>query len=191
MVQSTFIRFGDPVSAESPWRFVELVRRIRTEFRLDWQGIHGAPHWARVMHHGLALARGNGANPTVVRLFALLHDSQRRNDGHDPQHGRRAGDFCCELSKDGVLRLSGDELELLVMACQGHSDGLREAHPTVQTCWDADRLDLGRVGVRPDPRYLCTTTARCPERIERAWCWSRATTREHRRSRVVPQRCRD
>lgn len=73
-------------------------------------------------------------------------------DWLDPQHGNRAGDFCSKLFKDGVLRLSGDELELLVMACQGHSDGLREAHPTVQTCWDADRLDLGRVGVRPDPR---------------------------------------
>jgi uncharacterized protein len=27
---------------------------------------------------------------------------------------------------------------------------------TVQTCWDADRLDLGRVGIKPDPKRLFT-----------------------------------
>ena len=31
---------------------------------------------------------------------------------------------------------------------------------TVQTCWDADRLDLGRVGIRPHPKYLCTAVAK-------------------------------
>jgi hypothetical protein len=31
-------------------------------------------------------------------------------------------------------------------------------HPdvTIQTCWDADRLDLGRVGIRPDPARMGT-----------------------------------
>jgi uncharacterized protein len=31
---------------------------------------------------------------------------------------------------------------------------------TIQTCWDADRLDLGRVGVFPDAARLCTGAAR-------------------------------
>lgn len=26
----------------------DLVRVIREQFLLEWQGIHGAPHWARV-----------------------------------------------------------------------------------------------------------------------------------------------
>ena len=30
---------------------------------------------------------------------------------------------------------------------------------TVMACWDADRLDLGRVGIRVDPKRLFTTTA--------------------------------
>jgi uncharacterized protein len=37
---------------------------------------------------------------------------------------------------------------------------------TVQTCWDADRLDLGRVGTTPDPRYLCTAAAKQSDIIE-------------------------
>jgi uncharacterized protein len=51
-------------------------------------------------------------------------------------------------------------MSLLVEACTGHSDGDTEADITVQTCWDADRLDLGRVGIRPHPIYLCTAVAK-------------------------------
>jgi uncharacterized protein len=36
---------------------------------------------------------------------------------------------------------------------------------TIQTCWDADRLDLGRVGIVPDPARLCTVAARDPDLI--------------------------
>jgi uncharacterized protein len=34
---------------------------------------------------------------------------------------------------------------------------------TIQASWDADRLDLGRVGTTPDPARLCTAAARDPE----------------------------
>jgi uncharacterized protein len=37
---------------------------------------------------------------------------------------------------------------------------------TVQTCFDADRLDLGRVGKIPDPRLLCTDAAKDPKTID-------------------------
>jgi uncharacterized protein len=65
--------------------------------------------------------------------------------------------------------LDSDELELLVYACRYHSDGCTEADLTVQVCWDADRLDLGRVGIRPDPRYLCTEYAKTDPVIETAY----------------------
>jgi hypothetical protein len=37
--------------------------------------------------------------------------------------------------------------------------------PLVGVCWDADRLDLWRVGIKPDPRDLSTEAAKRPERI--------------------------
>jgi len=43
---------------------------------------------------------------------------------------------------------------------------------TVQTCWDADRPDLYRVGIKPNPDLLCTEIARQPGIIE--WAVNRS-----------------
>jgi len=56
--------------------------------------------------------------------------------------------------------LSNKEMRLLDEALTYHSDGYTDADITVQTCWDADRLDLGRVGVQPSEKKLCTQTAK-------------------------------
>ena len=146
----------------------ELVDFIRNQFCLDWFGIHGAAHWARVRVNGLQLARTTGANVKVVELFAFLHDAQRQNDGRDPEHGERAAGLVRELNGQ-FFSLDRPGLLLLEQACREHSNGGLEADVTVQTCWDADRLDLGRVGKHPDPRYLCTEVARRPETIEVAY----------------------
>lgn len=164
-----------------------LVDRVRQAFRLDWKGIHGAGHWGRVAFHGRYLARALGVPTLVPQLFALLHDSRRHDDGHDPDHGSRAAGFVRRLQRDGTLDVPSDDLGLLVLACEGHSEGRREAPLPVQVCWDADRLDLGRVGIRPDPLRLCTTPARDPHYLEFAWRWS--TTRTARGDvRLAPPR---
>ena len=49
-----------------------LIEFARSEFRLDWNGIHGAPHWSRVRHNGLLLARHTGSNIRVVEYFAFI-----------------------------------------------------------------------------------------------------------------------
>jgi hypothetical protein len=41
-----------------------------------------------------------------------------------------------------------------------HSDGAVTGDPAAGCCWDADRLDLCRLGIRPDPRLLSTAAAR-------------------------------
>jgi uncharacterized protein len=150
-----------------------LIAVLRSRFRLDWKGIHGAAHWARVRQNGLLLAGriGPEANVRVVELFAFLHDSCRHDDGHDPMHGARAAQSIAELA-DELTALSAEERRLLGYACTHHSDGLLDAEVTVQVCWDADRLDLGRVGYRPDPGRLCTAAARNRELIR--WAYERS-----------------
>jgi uncharacterized protein len=157
-------------SAESVPR--ALLALLRERFALDWRGIHGTPHWARVRRNGLVLAARTGASRRVVSLFAFLHDSCRLDDDRDAQHGQRADALVRSLRDTGLLCLSDEEAELLSFACRHHSDGRTDADVTVQTCWDADRLDLGRVGKRPDPRLLCTHAARDHQLI--AWAYRRS-----------------
>ena len=71
----------------------ELIRTIRAQFALDWDEIHGIQHWERVRENGLRLAASTGANPTVVELFAYLHDSRRLDDCEDASHGARAAAY--------------------------------------------------------------------------------------------------
>jgi uncharacterized protein len=54
---------------------------------------------------------------------------------------------------------------LLAFACEEHTNGGVGPDPTVGVCWDADRLNLWQVGIRPDPRWLSTEAARSEERI--------------------------
>jgi uncharacterized protein len=162
-----------------------LLRRLRSEFRLDWEGIHGAPHWARVRYTGLQLARLTGARADVVEAFAWLHDSQRRNDWGDRGHGERAARYA-ESINDDLLQLDSAGLQLLVLGCAEHSDGGTDGDVTILTCWDADRLDLGRTGVRPEPSRLCTDAARHPRFLEAAYArslWAGARLQTFRRRR--------
>ena len=83
----------------------------------------------------------------------------------------RGGELALVL-RDEWLVLSDEEFDLLYEACAGHTDGETEADITIQTCWDADRLDLGRVGVCPEPSKLCTDAAKNPEMLK--WADGRA-----------------
>jgi uncharacterized protein len=142
---------------------------VRQEFvHIDWHGAHGSRHWARVRLHGLAIAARTGASVRVVELFALLHDARRRDEWVDPGHGVRSALLVGELGAE-ALGVSREEEALLAFACRHHSDGMVDADISVQACWDADRLDLGRVGIAPDPDRLCTDAAR--DLLRAHWAW--------------------
>lgn len=116
---------------------------------------HGPDHWRRVERNGLLLATQTRAKVHVVRLFALFHDSQRENDFDDPAHGARGAAYAASL-RGRLYDLTDEDFALLNEACVWHTDGHRHADPTIGTCWDADRLDLGRVGIVPDPYHMST-----------------------------------
>ena len=136
-----------------------LVHVILEDYPLPWHGTHGVSHWARVLENGLRLAKDTGANVEVVQLFSVFHDARRINEGHDSGHGKRGAELAAQFRGDWFNLADGD-FDLLYAACAGHTDGGTDGDITIQTCWDADRLDLGRVGTEPDPRRLCTLAAR-------------------------------
>ena len=136
-----------------------IMNEILRGYALPVRGSHGIVHRARVAENGLRIAHAIGADRKVVMLFALLHDCRRINEFHDDGHGLRGGEFAQSL-RGSLVRLDDAQFELLFEACRLHTDGLTSGEPTVQACWDADRLDLGRVGIIPKPHRLCTDAAR-------------------------------
>ncbi|MEJ7793505.1 MAG: hypothetical protein WKF65_16190 [Gaiellaceae bacterium] len=138
-----------------------LLTAVRSRSTGIGSHIHGETHWRTVGGFGLALADAEpGADRAVVFLFALLHDTMRENDGHDPQHGPRAAELARALHTEGLLGIREQQVDVLRTACGGHADGEVSSDPTVGVCWDAGRLDLPRVGVTPLPRLLSTRAAR-------------------------------
>ena len=150
------VPFSGGLRANDP---AAIFRRIRAEYGLPLRGDHGVVHWARVLQNGLRIADATGADAEVVTLFALFHDSRRIGAGEDAGHGRRGAEFARALRGELVF-LEDDRFELLCDACRLHTDGLTDGDPTLRACWDADRLDLGRVGIVPHRKKLCTDAAR-------------------------------
>ena len=145
-----------------------LLKTVLAQFRINRHGAHGTSHWARVRRHALTIGKATGSDLLVVELFSFLHDSQRENEGVDPGHGHRAADYALSLNRE-FFDLSGTQLDLLCAAMRGHSDGAIDPNPTIQSCWDADRLDLGRVGIKPEAKYLSKEGAK---HIKAAYVWS-------------------
>ena len=149
--------------------FPSLARAVLRRSTSTASAIHGEEHWRAVSWIGLHLARETPeADPVVALLFGLFHDARRENDGTDPEHGLRGAELALSLRADR-LRISDRQMALLAAACVLHTEGLVSDEPTVGACWDADRLNLWRLGRQPDPVLLSTIEARSSRRIR----WAR------------------
>lgn len=136
-----------------------ILREILRSYPLPVRGDHGVVHWARVLENGLKLAEATGSDREIVAFFALFHDSRRVNENRDDGHGLRGAELARSL-RGTLVQLSDARFDLLFQACRLHTGGLTAGDPTLLACWDADRLDLGRVGTTPKPHRLCTEAAR-------------------------------
>ena len=122
---------------------------------------HGLPHWQRVERNGILLSLENGRirediNIKVVRFFAYLHDKCRVDNWTDIEHGVRAADMLSSIRNTILRDLTDEEVSLLERACRYHTTEHRTGNPTIDVCFDADRLDLGRVGIVPNPKRMAT-----------------------------------
>jgi len=139
--------------APSDWDL--LLAEARDGARLAHEPMHGEPHWRAVAWAGLRIAelRG-GLRPDVLVAFGLLHDCRRETDDWDPEHGDRAARVAARSAP--LKRLLGAEgRDLVAEACRLHERGMsRPDAPAIGACWDADRVNLVRLGFRLDPRYF-------------------------------------
>ena len=80
-------------SANDSINYDDLWDHAKSIFQCGLNSIHGPNHWESVEENGLEIGNLVGADITVVKLFAIYHDSCRLNDYDDPQHGPRAADM--------------------------------------------------------------------------------------------------
>ena len=135
------------VNLEAVWS------RVLKDTSVAHSSIHGPCHWSRVERNGLYVAQKTGADKMIVQLFAVFHDCMRQNDNIDPGHGRRGAEYAVQI-KDELINIPSDDFDKFYYACEWHTDQITTDDVTIAACWDADRLDLGRVGFILDPRYM-------------------------------------
>ena len=134
---------------------------------LEDGSIHGISHWRRVEKLGLTIAEENGADQEVVSLFAYLHDARRESDDDDPDHGKRAVVLLAELFEEGVIKINKLQYEKLARALGAHNiTDAQSDDITVQTCWDADRLDFWRSNIEPNPELMFTDFGKSEKMIK-------------------------
>jgi uncharacterized protein len=145
------------------WEFPEgtwqdwLLQWAAGQYPPELGQLHGPDHWFKVYRNGMGLCDVDpDVDRVIVECFALIHDSQRINNDDDPHHGERAADVCETLWIAGKLPLSEQQKDILVMACHFHHKGTTTKQPTVGACWDADRMDLVRVGTIPNKTLFST-----------------------------------
>jgi uncharacterized protein len=152
-----------------------ILAEAKLRQRVKGSKARGPERWKRVALTGLEVASLTpGCDPEIVVLYAILCDSQRENEGDDPDHVKRALRFARSLREIGVFELSDERMALLERAIRDHEKGRTSRNPTIGACFDADRLNLWRVGVQPDPRLLSTAAAKDEDLIQ----WVRDLQRE-------------
>ena len=110
-----------------------LINDIKEQFHINWTGIHGHGHWARVYDIGMKLTDHTGANRTIVQLFSVFHDSGRHSEGSDPQHGLRGANIATQFRENHLRSLSDDEFDMLHTACRLHTSASSHENITSKT----------------------------------------------------------
>ena len=128
-------------------------QRVLKDTTVEYISIHGPKHWTRVERNGLYIAQKTGANKTIVQLFAVFHDCMRWNDDIDPGHGRRGAEYASQI-KNELINIPQDDFDKFYYACEWHTDKTDTDDVTIAACWDADRLDIGRVGFILNPLFM-------------------------------------
>lgn len=147
----------------------DVLFEIMDDFLLELgeDSIHGIFHWGRVIENGLHISKYNNANKKIIITFGFFHDVKRYINGNDPLHGIRGGNYLREFK--GLINLTDEELETTAMACEGHTLYIHDNDLNTGTCWDADRLDLGRDNIYPDINRLNNHFKEMPQLIEEGY----------------------
>jgi len=133
-----------------------MLRALRSVYKGDWHGYHGVRHWYNVRYTARYLQQFDPNKDYLVSdLFALFHDAGRVTDGRDPGHGVRGVQIAYRF-RNKLFKCTDLQFARLEYACIHHSKGLLSDDIVIGACWNADRMDLPRVGIDFDSdNYMC------------------------------------
>lgn len=154
----------------------DIVNTVRPLARCQSE-LHGVAHWARVCRFGEYLARRMllpDRYAECVSVFAWTHDLARINDEGGREHAIDGACYLDTVAPIAFPSLLPEQHAIVRTAIHYHSHGCATDEAkyqgwfeglegdrgkildTVACCWDADRLDLLRLGFEPDPARMST-----------------------------------
>ncbi len=160
----TQLIFNDP-----PLLFMDALVFKTT---INFNYAHGPAHWQSVYRFGKMLYPG--IDKGVLFYFSVFHDFFKSNDFADKSHGKKAL-TAMPLIKENLKIWNKDkkahnsQIEQLAFAFENHDCTIQEYasltnplkdNKNVRACLDADKLDLGRVGIIPESKHLLTEEAK-------------------------------
>ena len=146
---------GFPKFEELIHDFEGLRSFSKNRWLAEMGATHGVEHWDRVARFGQMLYQ-EGADMVVILAFAYLHDSERKDNAMDIEHGKRASKLIDSIRQTELSTLNDVQIKKLKLACELHTIEHRTGDLTIDTCFDADRMDLLRVGIMPLPERMAT-----------------------------------
>ena len=133
----------------------ELRRFSANRWPMGMGETHGVEHWDRVAMFGRLLYQ-EVADMDVIMAFSYLHDSERKDNAEDIEHGIRASKLVDIIRYSQLRDLSDEQIRKLKRACELHTVAHKTGDITIDICFDADRMDLLRVGIVPLPERMAT-----------------------------------
>lgn len=140
--------------------------------------LHGVTHWTRVHRYGLLLADSlklSEEERLAIALFGWTHDLARTDDNGGNQHSIDGAKYIQYVTDRLFSDFPETTLDVVTTAIRYHSDGMNAEEAlyelpivdnstwsrestlnTIGCCWDADRLDLLRLGIVPDESMMST-----------------------------------
>jgi len=119
--------------------------------------VHGMAHLRRVAYTAGRIAGATGENVEGAIVAGFLHDCARTDEGGGNSHAHASAEIARELMGRFYPHLDMGRL------CEGiarHADGTATADLLIGSIWDADRLDLRRLGIHVEADMLSTALAR-------------------------------
>lgn len=115
--------------------------------------IHGLHHLCRVAYLAGRFAASMHTCVESAVVGGYLHDCARQDDGDGNAHAHDSANLACQIMKSYYFHL---DIERICSGIYCHADGTTTADPLIGCIWDADRIDLTRLGIEVNEEFLST-----------------------------------